>query len=740
MKTREFTFQNLFGSFFDLEGIEIVLQKIEIPIIQRDYAQGRKNDEVDRIRARFLDALLNSVINKRQITLDFVYGDVSKEGVLTPLDGQQRLTTLFLLHWYVAKKEKLVAKEFEFLEHFSYATRFSSRDFCQELVKYSPDFSKVKISESIKDQPWYPYEWKNDPTIKSMLVMIDAIHEKFNDCPALWKSLVTDKNIIFYFLPLKEMGLTDDLYIKMNSRGKPLTQFEHFKAEFGEIIKKVSGNIATEINHKFDVEWTDMLFPFRGDNHIIDDEFMRYFHFISDIICYKNDFELEADEFKVAKMLYSNENFKAKANIEFLKSSFDCWHNFNILDFFNKYFSKFTYEKGKIKLYQDDLNLFKECCDNYGEFVGRNRKFPLNKILILYSIITYLQNKDKVDENEFRKRIRIIRNLILNSVFEIRDERMKTLLSEAETIMLTGEIPISEKGDIGFNLRQKEEERNKIDWLKANPQMLDELCHLEDHALLKGCIAIVGLKSSMNFRKFRLLFDNCDKDTINRVLLSIDDYSQLVSWRYQIGAKSNESVWFDLFHPSKQRQGFDKTARTINEILSDLDESDINNAHLEKIINNYLDDFNTPKDWRFYVIKYNAMRKGNFGMYYWKDRFIKPYELIMMNTEKSIGGKNWNAIHYVLKNFPEFDKLISIGDYAYQGDTMKLINSDIDIQCFNDKYLVSQNGIQSEYIIQQINGIDIEDRVEKGKQIISDFLRNETQIIKNAEIISSEFI
>ncbi len=156
------------------------------------------------------------------------------------------------------------------MKNFSYATRFSSRDFCQELVKYIPDFCQEKISESIKDQAWYPYEWKNDPTIQSMLIMIDAIHEKFKNQQNLWKSLVTHKNISFYFLPLTEMGLTDDLYIKMNSRGKPLTPFEHFKAEFEEIIRQHSEELSKEINHKFDIEWTDMLFPFRGDNNIID--------------------------------------------------------------------------------------------------------------------------------------------------------------------------------------------------------------------------------------------------------------------------------------------------------------------------------------------------------------------------------------------------------------------------------------------------------------------------------------
>ena len=722
MNTREYTFQDLFGSSFNFEGKEIVLNKIEIPIIQRDYAQGRQNDEVGRIRVKFLDALFQSIINNKHLTLDFIYGDVSIEGVLTPLDGQQRLTTLFLLHWYIVKKENIDSTEYEFLNHFSYATRFSSRDFCQELVKYQPDFTKEKLSEAITDQSWYPYEWKNDPTIQSMLVMIDAIHAKFNDQPDLWKSLVIDKNISFYFLPLTEMGLTDDLYIKMNSRGKPLTPFEHFKAEFEQIIKFHSEELSKDINHKFDIEWTDMLFPFRGENSIIDDEFMRYFRFISDIICYRSGIDFEEDEFKLAKLLYGIENEMAKENLEYFINSFDCWHKLDIAAFFNQFFSKYDYEKGKVKLYQDDLNIFKECCDNYGEYSGRNRKFPLNKILLLFSINTYLINKDKISEDDFKRRIRIIRNLIWNSNDEIRDDRMKTLLAESETIIFTNGIPVSERGDLGYNARQKEEERNKLEWLKNNPQMEDELYHLEDHTLLRGCIAMVDLMNSDNFRKFRLLFDNCNKDLINRTLLSIGDYSQLISWRYQIGAKSNDSVWFDLFHPTKQRQGFDKTTKVLNTLLSELDESNINNQYLEQLVNKYLDSTDTPKDWRYYFVKYSQMRQGNFGMYYWYKLPERPYEIIMMNTEKSVGGRNWNVFLYTLYYLPDFAGKLTLGDYGYQGDKLKIRNSDLEIVCLNDKYVVAQNETNTEYPIQQTDGIDIKDRIEKGKQIINDLL------------------
>ena len=102
MATTLHSFMDIFNTKFEDGAGSIRLQKIIIPIIQRDYAQGRDNPDVARVRERFIEALYKAVTEK-PITLDFVYGDIDKEGNMTPLDGQQRLTTLFLLHWYAAK-------------------------------------------------------------------------------------------------------------------------------------------------------------------------------------------------------------------------------------------------------------------------------------------------------------------------------------------------------------------------------------------------------------------------------------------------------------------------------------------------------------------------------------------------------------------------------------------------------------------------------------------------------------
>lgn len=94
MSTTLHSFIDIFDTAFRDGNDTVQLKKIVIPIIQRDYAQGRLDPEVNRVRKRFLEALYKAV-TEQPIVLDFVYGDIDTDGVMTPLDGQQRLTTLF---------------------------------------------------------------------------------------------------------------------------------------------------------------------------------------------------------------------------------------------------------------------------------------------------------------------------------------------------------------------------------------------------------------------------------------------------------------------------------------------------------------------------------------------------------------------------------------------------------------------------------------------------------------------
>jgi len=110
------------------------MTKIQIPIIQRDFAQGRENEKTNKIRSLFLESIIEAVESEKgSLELDFVYGNVEKD-VFQPLDGQQRLTTLFLLHWYIALKTGELPNTKKHFIKFTYETRISSREFCNELV------------------------------------------------------------------------------------------------------------------------------------------------------------------------------------------------------------------------------------------------------------------------------------------------------------------------------------------------------------------------------------------------------------------------------------------------------------------------------------------------------------------------------------------------------------------------------------------------------------------------------
>lgn len=711
------SFIEIFNADFLVDEETIQLKIIAIPIIQRNYAQGRIDNEVNRIRVRFLESLHQAIISD-PITLDFVYGDISIDGVMTPLDGQQRLTALFLLHWYAAKKENIDYKEYLFLENFTYETRYSARDFCSFLINFDPSFTK-SLKEEIVDQAWFPLDWNKDPTISSMLVMLDAIQAEFSDTKNIWERL-KDNAITFYFLPIKDMGLTDELYIKMNSRGKPLTQFEHFKAELERELLKIDEATAKRINKKIDIDWTDMLWRYRGDDNVIDDEFLKYFRFICDIICYENNGTTQGksnDEFDLLKEYFSKENVNVMTNIKKLEEYFDCWcdlHDKKTTDeFFNQYIS-YEHQIEKVKIdNRYEMNIFKDCLQNYADIAGNgNRQFPLNRIIFLYSFIIYLLNKDKIAKNEFSERLRIVNNLIQNSEYEISDSelrsngnRMPVILKQVDAIIRKGNI--DETIEKNFNLNQLAEEKLKMTWLEKNPDKVDLLFSLEDNDLLYGQISIVGLDNVDYFQRFKSLF-LCNWDLVDCALLSIGYYGQREKngWRYQLGSKRNMKAWRNLFHKSSN-EGFDRTNNILKQLLS---YSDVfTDEILSGIIEKYTDYcvINNEYDWRYYYIKYDSFRPGSFGKYSWDDFENRQYEFNVMSTETKISGNTYQPfLSEVYKNKLSKDHY---GRRAIDGENY--------IVSTNSAFVVSNSTtdkvIEIITIPQNDEGIDTEDRIEK---------------------------
>lgn len=283
-------------SFFELIEQLGKEQIIRIPDYQREYSYGRKSAE--HTMTRFADDLykaLNDDTLEASIELNPIYGDIA-DSCFIPVDGQQRLTTLYVLHWYLLKRAK--SSEIEKLEKFKYQTRTTVKDFCEQIIKWEMNTKSGNIrtiSKQLRNQHWFTEGMDSDPTVTSMLTVMDYFHTlmktesdtnikafvdkllRKSSCPILLFKhnidLVPDEGTV----KEKEQAVLD-LYVKMNSRGAELTGFEIIKAGFERQCEKHEFDVIREYLHslakkdtpeerarltgKINTEYTNFFFKF----------------------------------------------------------------------------------------------------------------------------------------------------------------------------------------------------------------------------------------------------------------------------------------------------------------------------------------------------------------------------------------------------------------------------------------------------------------------------------------------
>ncbi|TAL98649.1 MAG: DUF262 domain-containing protein [Paraburkholderia sp.] len=661
-----------------------IVERIEIPIIQRDYAQGRNSDGVARIRANFLDVLQHALETGSAVNLDFVYGDVV-DGTLRPLDGQQRLTTLFLLHWYLAWRADRLEQEHGW-KQFAYATRPSARRFCECLVKSKPP-ADVKVRAWLDDQGWFLHTWQYDPTIQSMLLMLEAIHERFVsvDCYTAWERLVdADAPVIsFHLLPIEQMGLSEDLYIKMNSRGKPLTTFENFKATFEQVLEESCPDLVDKFAQKVDGSWADLLWPYRdGSDDIVDDLFMRYFQFVTDVCAWRDGRPASGNLTSLAESIYGAGNANARVHVDFLIRCFDTWVDADISQVFSEAFALTpspvdSDDTSKVVLFNlpstATTNLFSACC------LGQMR-FSWPRMLFLYAVVLHRLEAT----TDFARRLRVLRNLIEASSSELRADNMPTLLADVRALIVEGNLE-----DVSaFNQAQVTDERLKAAMLEDAPTLTRHLFHLEDHPLLRGCLAAFELDQTVFERRakaFHKIFVNKNFPLLTAALLAAGDYSRSRNRRfYQFGSGSNPSQWRELF-TGANRAHLAGTREILGRLLDAVAEHDGDGqSALESFTSRWLaaNVDSEGLDWRWYFVKYPTMRSGNSGIYVGSNGVL-GYSVCMLDKSQM---NSWYRDPYLSAIQRESGTPSAVEDpwftgYETEPRRMRLKASGIEIQC-----------------------------------------------------------
>ena len=454
-----------------------------------------------------------------------------------------------------------------------------------------------------------------------------------------------------------------------------------------------------------------------ADDNIIDDEFLRYFKFVCDIICYRNGQSPQgysSDIFDLLHLYFSADEEKAVANIATLEAFFDCWCKINGYDNPTEFLESFmSYTHARRKIVVDSrykIDVFEDCLHFYSDKSGRIRQFPLNRIVLLYAITIYLQHQSEVTYSDFVRRIRIVNNLIQNSEDEVSDRqdrnRIPAILQAVDAIILTGVI--DDSIEINFNVNQIQEEKKKIEFLTQNPDCTDEVFELEDHNMLKGQIGIIGLDNLSLGSRFSSLFA-CSWDKIDCALMTLGNYGQQErnKWRYQFASKSLQYAWDELFHKSANA-GFENTHTILVELLKSKESFD--DGILDRIISAFL--AQCEKDnlypWNYYYVKYPVFRPGSYGKMSNDDVVNKPY---MTKTQ-------WSQNTYMPYLKEADDDHLSrdeMGQY--------LVYDDVYIVCENNSYGVYRNDDDSltdtVTISQNEAGIDTEDRIIKLKKYIA---------------------
>ncbi len=296
----------------ELSVEQLLKNKIVIPEIQREYVWGN-SDIGNKVLENFFDDILDvfkkysgqqkdvlieynktleiykqnnlpvpenlkETIEKKSVTeeiksnIGFLYtydpypGKNKEIETAMLIDGQQRMTTIFLMLLYTAfkagrKNDFYQRIRFENINYpaFDFKVRQKTRDYLNMLIdkifSYSP--AEFRFS-SIKERKWHLDEYKTDISISAMVNMLvswECKWEQYSYDPSMFYDFLLKKIYFWHFL-IDDTIQGEKLYITMNGRGRSLTPAEIIKAEvFRMAGDKNAKNVGKTFEEIYDFFW-----------------------------------------------------------------------------------------------------------------------------------------------------------------------------------------------------------------------------------------------------------------------------------------------------------------------------------------------------------------------------------------------------------------------------------------------------------------------------------------------------
>lgn len=555
MKAGKYSIKELFVNRY--------VHQIIIPEIQRDYVWEEKQvtglfESIKKDYNKFKNAQIPNIdvedselkksfdefYKKRNYSSNigfiYAYNDEQYSGKYFLIDGQQRITTIYLILLALANKNSILNDRFKSAYlidgnlKLDYKVRESTHNFINEFVKQL----LCEVTD-IKNQNWYYTNlYDTDTSIQSWLnnfeIASKYINENFaNELIEIYSYIENQVDFWYFDTNISEQG--EELYIYMNARGEQMQINENLKADLLSKLHKTS-----EKNYygKLWEDWQDFFWKYRGKNENADFGFNMFLNWCKILLSIEkrindktdlttDEIELYADYIR-GKRQSRLESFQI--SVEEIKEYFD------IMTF---YFEEY-YENLKDNEIYGSLIEHKWLRSNINQIesfrlfpilyfikkheLHKNKMFDFKELTKLNRFLYNLRQDETIGKTAATQviyTIRFVDELNVDFLFDellVFENKYKSLFNDDEVIKL---ITLNSIED------QSEKERIRIDFGL-----------LEDFSLFKGKIGhIINVTNKINndvfcikvfsklSLKYKKLLDNTQ--LLKSELIPTDSYTQV---------------------------------------------------------------------------------------------------------------------------------------------------------------------------------------------------------------------
>ncbi len=239
--------------------------------------------------------LIDTYLSKKDLNIGFLYSyrpdyyvfnDRNDDVYL--IDGQQRLTTLFLALFYFALKENHNYVDFKSLFRFDerleklafdYRVRTLTHNFLIELVAHCKTLDDLV---GIDQKNWFLTDFADDVTVKAMIGTINKLEYHFKNENVEYYQFIK-KQVRFWHFKTEETSQGEELYITMNSRGQQLADNETVRAKLFENEKIKTQQI--EWGAKWE-KWQDFFWKNKAKSGNADNGLNQFLRWVNIIECF----------------------------------------------------------------------------------------------------------------------------------------------------------------------------------------------------------------------------------------------------------------------------------------------------------------------------------------------------------------------------------------------------------------------------------------------------------------------